>query len=93
VRLWYGVDFGEMNNEMSEMRGMDDGFGHSHSEGKPPCKKKAIRVRESSSLRNDGVRRRADWPFLYIIEGGRTFINSAPRRKTARVEHEEEARW
>lgn len=81
-----------MKNEMSEVRGMDDGVGYPDSKSKPPSKKKAVRVRESTQIRNDGVRRRANWPFFYVIEGGRTYINSAPRRKTARVE-EEEARW
>lgn len=78
---------------MPAVRGVDDGVGYPDSESKPPSKKKAVRVRESASLRNDGVRRRADWPFFYIIEDGKCFINPAPRRKTARVEHEEEARW
>lgn len=80
------------SDEMPQVRCLDDGSGHPHPKSEPLRKKKTLRVRESTQIRNDGIRRRADWPFFYVIEGGRTYINSAPRRKTARVE-EEEARW
>lgn len=76
---------------MSSVRRMDSRVGHPNSQS-DRHQKASVRVRESAPIRHDGVRRRNDWPFLYIIEEGRTFINLAPRRRTARVEHEE-ARW
>lgn len=78
-------------DEVSPVRGVDECAGHSHAQSKPKRKASSLRVRKSSQVRHDGIYRGAPWPFFYIIEGGRTYINPASRRKTARVE--EEARW
>ena len=36
-------------------------------------------VCESAPLLDVRVRHRPDWPFLYSCEGGRTYVNRAPR--------------
>jgi hypothetical protein len=64
---------------MSSMRRMDPCAGHPNGQS-DRHQKASVRVREPAPLRNDGVCRRDDWPFLYIYEDGKCFINYAPSR-------------
>lgn len=79
---------------MPRLRCLDSGAGHPDTKRNSQRQTSALRVRESTQVRHDGIRRRANWPFFYIIEEGRTYINLAPRRRTAGAkDYEEEARW
>lgn len=45
-------------------------------------------VRESAPLLDARVRHRPDWPFLYSCEGGRTYVNRAPRKSAYKIAQE-----
>lgn len=80
-------------NEMPSVWCVDSRVGHEDGESNR-SQKASVRVRQPSQVCDDGIHRRPDWPFLYVYEGGRCLINSAPRRRTAGAkDYEEEARW
>jgi hypothetical protein len=69
-------------NEVPAVRGVDACAGDK-AQAKQR-EEKAVRVRQSASIRHSGVRRRSDWPFLYSEEGGRFYVNPGNKADLSR---------
>lgn len=78
---------------LPDLQTPDEGAGDSDTGAAQSAKK--TRVRQQTPIQYLGVRKyRPDWPFLFYEEGGKQYINIAPRkpRKDA-MKGMEEALW
>ena len=63
---------------MSDMRSLD--IGADNPSARRPIYSPPVSVRELAPLQHAGVRHRPDWPFLHYQEGGKFYLNKAPRK-------------